>query len=324
MSSQASFVSVATAQAQDAVSATYNMQVVGSRYEATPTNVTDTQIRGFQIDAYGKIVPTGAAADNAARVGNPFLMGGGYNTTLPTYDNGDQTTFQTDSRGRLYIVDDQALTQLTAIAASLVNVESYTDGLEGFTDGIEGLIATTNASLANLETYTDGLETLLATTNTSLAALEGYTDTLEALIAATNASLSALEGYTDAVETKLDSLIAEVQTMQGYVAPQTMTSGGQLYVDYSSTNLPGNASNPLELIAALPTEVRTVQLWDTGGVPFELMVGAAAAETRLAVFGPGCDGEFHFVIPAATRVSVRRLDSASALAGGTLCINFAG
>lgn len=41
----------------------------------------------------------GAAADNAAAVGNPVLMGGEYNASAPTYDDGDAATIQTDVNG---------------------------------------------------------------------------------------------------------------------------------------------------------------------------------------------------------------------------------
>lgn len=41
----------------------------------------------------------GAAADNAAAVGNPVRVGQRYNSTAPTYDNGDVADFQADVNG---------------------------------------------------------------------------------------------------------------------------------------------------------------------------------------------------------------------------------
>jgi hypothetical protein len=54
------------------------------------------------------------------------------------------------------------------------------------------------------------------------------------------------------------------------------------------------------------------------------MTGTAGSEADKSKFGPGADGEFDIDIPATTRVGIRRLDSASALTGGTICINFLG
>lgn len=96
------------------------------------------------------------------------------------------------------------------------------------------------------------------------------------------------------------------------------------YISYASSNLPGSASSPLQLIASLVQDIKQVQIFDTAGVPCELMIGAAAAETRKLVFGPGTDQTVVCRIPAATRVSIRRLDSASALAVGDLTVNFIG
>ena len=46
---------------------------------------------------------TGAAADNAAASGNPVLVAGKYNSSAPTYDNGDAATLQTDVNGNLKV-----------------------------------------------------------------------------------------------------------------------------------------------------------------------------------------------------------------------------
>lgn len=47
----------------------------------------------------------GAAVDNAAIVGNPLPIGGKYNTSPPTYDNGDVTTDQADVNGNKKVVE---------------------------------------------------------------------------------------------------------------------------------------------------------------------------------------------------------------------------
>lgn len=61
MSSQASQVSIASANAGDAVLVNYLMQVVGSRFETTPTVVANGQIRGIQIASDGTVIVKDAA-----------------------------------------------------------------------------------------------------------------------------------------------------------------------------------------------------------------------------------------------------------------------
>lgn len=53
MSSQASAVSVPSATAGTNVTSSYLMQIVGGRYEASPTAVTDGQVRSLQISTTG-------------------------------------------------------------------------------------------------------------------------------------------------------------------------------------------------------------------------------------------------------------------------------
>lgn len=320
MSSQSSFVSVPSSQVGDAQAADWVVSHVASVYRATPVAVADTETQGFLIDAYGRLVTIGAAADSAPVFGNPNWMAGKYNLAAPTYADGDLASFQMDAAGQLRVVD-------AGVATLLTTLNGYVDGLEGFVDGLEGLITTTNSTLTTIDGrvdglealittlngYADGLETLIGTTNSNLSTMIGHVDGLEGLITTLNGYVDGLEGYTDGIE-------ALLTTLNTYAGPRTVFS--PTYKDYSSTNLPGNASNPLELVASLGSTCRKIQVFDTGGVPFELMTGAAAAETRLMVLGPGVDTELEVNISSGTRVSVRRLDSASALTGGVLCINF--
>lgn len=60
----------------------------------------------------------GTAAANAASVGNPVRVGAQYDSTLPTYDNGDTTNLQAGSRGSLNV------TLMVQDSTSPVNVAS--------------------------------------------------------------------------------------------------------------------------------------------------------------------------------------------------------
>ena len=96
------------------------------------------------------------------------------------------------------------------------------------------------------------------------------------------------------------------------------------YVDASSSNIPGNATNPLQLIASTTDEIKSMQFADTTGQFLEIMVGAVAAETRLVLVGPGSDQTVPVRVPEGTRLSVRRVDDAAAINVGSLAINFIG
>lgn len=95
------------------------------------------------------------------------------------------------------------------------------------------------------------------------------------------------------------------------------------YVDFSSSNCPGNATNPLELQASSAAFSR-IQIADTGGAFYEIMSGAAASEVREALIGPGSDSTVDLSIAATTRISIRRVDDAAALAVGAIAINYLG
>lgn len=53
----------------------------------------------------GSSTAQGPAADNAAASGNPVLTAGKYNTSAPTYDNGDVAVFQSDVNGNQKVVE---------------------------------------------------------------------------------------------------------------------------------------------------------------------------------------------------------------------------
>lgn len=96
------------------------------------------------------------------------------------------------------------------------------------------------------------------------------------------------------------------------------------FIDYSSSNLPGNASNPLELVASLSANVKAIQAFDEAGVPFEIMTGAVASEVRKLVQGSGTNETTRAQIASGTRVSVRRLDAGAVVATGFITVNFLG
>jgi len=313
MSSRASVVNIATVQSGSGVSNSYIMSPVGGRYEATPIQVADGEIRGIQIDDYGRQIVIGQSAEGAAYSANPLGVGGVHRTALPTYANGEQAVIHHDVNGRVIVVDDQLLSAFNATDFATQTTLA----------ALEGKDFATQTTLAALEAKDFA-------TQTTLAALEGKDfatqTTLGSLLTAFNnedfasqTTLAAINAKDFATQATLAQVLTAVSSMDN-----GHTVEASVYVDYSSTNLPGNASAPLELVASLPWTVKKISVFDTSGVPCELMIGAVSSEVRTLVLGPGASGEFSVPLGGGVRVSIRRLDDSVAITGGDLCINFLG
>lgn len=76
------------------VAPTYTLQIGGS---------DGTNLRAIQTDANGNLKAVGSVASGSADSGNPVKAGGVFNTTLPTFTNGQRGDLQINSKGALYI-----------------------------------------------------------------------------------------------------------------------------------------------------------------------------------------------------------------------------
>lgn len=117
-------------------------------YNVTPPTFSDLENGCLQIDVNGNLKTVGGtgsgsttiqgtAADNAVAVGNPVLVGGFYNSSPPTYANGDVADLQVDVQGRLktsgapldYTTDDVAVysagSETTFSVASTTNNDLF-------------------------------------------------------------------------------------------------------------------------------------------------------------------------------------------------------
>jgi hypothetical protein len=95
-------------------------------------------------------------------------------------------------------------------------------------------------------------------------------------------------------------------------------------LDTSSTNIPGSASSPVQVVASLAAAVTALQLLDTTGAFVGVYVGASGSEVLKLVMGPGSDQTIEHSIPSGSRVSLKRLDSTTAVSSGIVAINFLG
>jgi hypothetical protein len=95
-------------------------------------------------------------------------------------------------------------------------------------------------------------------------------------------------------------------------------------LDTGVTVINGSAGAFVTLVASLAADVKKLQILDTTGGFIGLYTGPAASEVLKLVIGPGSDQTVEATIASGTRLSVRRLDSTTALTSGVLAINFMG
>jgi len=348
MSSQGSVTSVPFSLVGDPQSADWDLLHSGSVFLTTPVAANNGETQGFLIDAYGRQVIIGPTADNNAFIGNPVGIGGIHNTALPTYDSGDQVIDQHDINGRKIVTDDQLLAAFVAEDfATEVTLDALNTAFAAEDFASETTLAALNTAFG-LEDFAS--ETTLAALNTAfgledfasettlaaLAAEDFATEvTLDALLTAFNAEDFASETTLAALSAKFGPLGQAASAASTPVVLSTeqeaLLGGGSssavlhsVYNNYASANLPGNATNPIELVASTSADISELSVFDTGGVPFEIMLGAVASEVRKLVVGPGADTTLKIDIPSGSRVSIRRIDDAAAVSVGDISINFLG
>lgn len=394
MSSQGSIVNVPSATIGTVQPPAALLQHMGSIYRATLSSVADNETQAIAIDAFGRQIVIGSAADNSAFVDNPVGVGGIYNSALPTYDDGDQVTDQHDASGRKIVNDDQVLASLAArfgllgqkaSAASapvvlsteqeakvdLIAREATLTALSAKFNSLGQKASAASAPFV-LSTEQEAKIDLIAREAT-LTALSAKFSSLgqkasaasapfvlsteqEAILSGLSAKFGSLGQKASAgsapvvLSTEQEAILSGLSAKFGSLgqkasagsAPVVLSSEQEAKLDsliansndlgvlhavynaYSSTNLPGNATAPLELVASASANIKKISIWDTGGVPCEIMTGAAASEVRKIVVGPGADGEIHCDIPSGERISIRRIDNAAAVSVGDISINFLG
>lgn len=208
---------------------------------------------------------------------------------------------------------------------ALTTLQGYVDGLEGFTDGLETLIGTTNSTLTTLGTYVDGLETLITSTNTKL-------DTMITSLGNIDTGIPAALGQTTMAnsmpvviasnQTDLPVSLSKANAPWLSVVDQIDTSPGPVW-DTSSTNINGSAGAFVVAVASLAAACKKIRIADTTGLFIGVYTGAPAAETLAFIINPGQSNEIEHSIAAATRITVRAMDT-TAISSGLLCMQFLG
>ena len=322
---------------------TYNADLHG----CITANKVQVDVATLPAITFRQLISTGATYDSV-RIGDGTTLAGVTvsnelkvsDATLAAKDFATQTTLAALNT-KVTAVDTGSVTVASSALPTGAATESTLSTLNGKVTACNTGSVTISSSALPTGAATDGkLDTLIAkdfATQTTLAALNtkvtacntgAVTVSSSALPtgAATDAKLDTLIAKDFATQTTLAAILAKLAsgTVIGDVNVNRLDIKNTAYVDFSSTSLPGNATNPVQLVASLSAAIKQIQVFDTGGNFMEVMTGAAASEVRKFVVGPGSNETIDCAIAAGTRVSVRRIDSASAATVGAIACNFLG
>jgi PBP1b-binding outer membrane lipoprotein LpoB len=219
---------------------------------------------------------------------------------------------------------DTSITALQAIQTAVEVLDNIVSGSEAQVDVVTSALPTGASTAARQDTSITALQAIQAAVEVLDNIVSGSEAQVDVVTSALPAGASTA-ARQDTGNTSLSTIATNTNNLSS-IATNTnrLDVVNTAYIQYSSSNLPGNASSPLELVASLSADAKKVQVWDTAGFPFEIMTGSAASEVRAAVFGPGAAAVVELEIASGTRVSVRRLDNSAAVSVGDISVNFVG
>lgn len=218
--------------------------------EALDVNIAGGSITVTESDVY--------AEDTAHADGDigTFTLTVRQDTLAASTDaDGDYSAFKSDSLGRLYVTDDQALSQLTDINTEL--------------DGLTTLVTATNTALADVNSELDAQTALMTTGNASLASIDQcFTDIKNVAGdairvegdfggACDTAIVNAQSTATDAASSVVTSALADRQTL--WIANEgksTAYIGGTGVT--AATGFPLYRKTAIELCAGASVDVQAI------------------------------------------------------------------
>lgn len=320
--------------------------------EDTGTPANNRPLPVIILDTTGNVNAidlSSSVADNDADSGNPIKIGGVYNSTPPTYDDGDRADLQVDSNGNLKtaITGLPASLGQKASAASLATVLSSEQ--EAILSAIRTAVELIDNAISGTEMQVDlvgigdvATETTLASlaaedfaTETTLDAIKTAVEILDNAISGTEMQVDLVDIGDAATETTQSAMSAKLPASLGAkagsssisIVPATDASfiGGLSAVDtarndYSSGNVTTSAYT--QLVASLGSACKEVEIFDSSGQTLLLATGAAASETDQIYIIPGGNGRVPLSIAASTRVSVKAVSATAD--SGEITINFYG
>jgi len=209
---------------------------------------------------------------------------------------------------------DAQTTLITATNIKLDDVNSELDAQTVLITSTNTKLDTANSELADINTELDGQTTLITSTNTKLDDVNSELDAQTTLITSTNTKL-------DDVNTELDSQTALLTTISTNTNnPDVVDMLDTPLLDVSSTNIPGSASNPVEIVATLADDVTEMEVVEDIGEFIGVYTGAVASETLKTILPLG-GGRVKLNLASGERISLRSMTT-TAITSGNFAINF--
>ena len=252
-----------------------------------------------------KVNPSGALTVEADITSSALPTGAATETTLAAIKTAVEIIDNAVSGNELQVdVVTSALPAGAATESTLASIEGDTSSLAGCVSGSEVQVDIVSSALpsgAATEATLADIKTAVELIDNAVSGSELQVDIVAALPSGTN-TIGKVDVNTLSVVDLLDAGI----------------------LDTSSTNIAGSASNPTQVVASTAAATKKLQLLDTTGAFIGVYTGAALSEVLQFVMGPGSDQTIEHAIPAATRISLKRLDSTTAISSGIVAINFIG
>ena len=282
------------------------------------TVATDTTSINGKTPALGSAlvaasVPVTLASDHAA---------------LPLPTGASTSALQTSSEALLTTIDADT----SALAGTV-------SGSEQQVDIVASLPAGTN-NIGDVDVLSSALPTGAATSVLQTSS-EALLTTIDADTSALAGTVSGSEQQVDVVTSALPSgaateaTLATIDTDTGNIATNTTRldvvdliddlGDGAGIVFVANDNIDDSAGTFLTIVASTASDIKEIEILDTTGGYIGLFTGPGASEVLKTVLGPGSDKTIQAQISSGTRLSVRRMDSATVpLTSGFLAMNFLG
>ena len=299
----------------------------GAATEATLSSVdTDTStIAGDTTSIDGKTPALGAAATAASVPVNiasdqtvpvsaaslPLPTGAATEATLVTID-ADTGTIAGDTTS----IDGKTPALGAAATAASVPVNIASDQTVPVSAASLPLPtgAATEATLSTIDADTSNIATDTSTIAGDTTSIDGKTPALGAAATAASVPVNIANDQTVPVAEEGLDIVDLIDDL----------GDGAGIVFAANDNIPGSGGGFLQIIASTAADIKKINFIDTTGGFIGLYTGAAASEALKCVIGPGSDVTLDVQISSGTRLTLRRMDSATALSVGHLSMNFLG
>lgn len=211
---------------------------------------------------------------------------------------------------------------------------------EATLNSIDGKDFATQTTLAALNTKVTAVDTTGKATEAKQDSSIALLTTIDADTGSISTNTATIAGAVSGTEMQVDVITSALPTGAATEAKQDTgntslsnidTNTARLdivdfldstLVDTSSSNIPGSAGSPLQVVASTAADVTKIQIVEDIGEYYGIYTGAAASEVLVAVVPLG-GGEVEVQIPSGTRISLLSLTT-SAISVGSVAMNFLG